>query len=142
MEKSQFLCRKSVSCTPRAAWDHKNRELFVNKSGSGCANLISGGGVTRAITVRRRGVTITRRHGDGGRDVPSTGHVTRDCTSAADDPSVSQSVFTITEEAPTRAFSWLKAATTAFTFKTLLRLEIGFSWIDLKMEELLSHSEP
>ena len=24
-------------------------------------------------------------------------------------------------EAPTRAFSWLKAATTAFTFKTLLR---------------------
>ena len=29
--------------------------------------------------------------------------------------------FTITEKAPTRAFSWLKVATTAFTFKTLLR---------------------
>ena len=29
--------------------------------------------------------------------------------------------FVITEQAPTRAFSWLKAATTAFTFKTLLR---------------------
>ena len=28
---------------------------------------------------------------------------------------------TITEKAPTRAFSYLKAATTAFTFKTLLR---------------------
>ena len=28
---------------------------------------------------------------------------------------------TITEKAPTRTFSWLKAATTAFTFKTLLR---------------------
>ena len=42
-------------------------------------------------------------------------------TSAADDPSVSQSVFTITEKAPTRAFSWLKAPTSAFTFKTLLR---------------------
>ena len=28
---------------------------------------------------------------------------------------------TITEKAPTRAFSWLKAATTAFTFETLLR---------------------
>ena len=28
--------------------------------------------------------------------------------------------FTITEKAPTRAYSWLKAATTAFTFKTLL----------------------
>ena len=28
---------------------------------------------------------------------------------------------TITEKAPSRAFSWLKAATTAFTFKTLLR---------------------
>ena len=37
------------------------------------------------------------------------------------DPSVSQSVFTITERAPTRAFSWLKAPTSAFTFKTLLR---------------------
>ena len=29
--------------------------------------------------------------------------------------------FVITEKAPTRAFSWLKAATTAFSFKTLLR---------------------
>ena len=29
--------------------------------------------------------------------------------------------FVITEKAPTRAFSWLKAATTAFTFMTLLR---------------------
>ena len=39
------------------------------------------------------------------------------------DPSVSKSVFTITdaEKAHTWAFSWLKAATTAFTFKTLLR---------------------
>ena len=27
--------------------------------------------------------------------------------------------FVITEKAPTRAFSWMKAATTAFTFKTL-----------------------
>ena len=27
--------------------------------------------------------------------------------------------FVITEKAPTRAISWLKAATTAFTFKTL-----------------------
>ena len=29
--------------------------------------------------------------------------------------------FVITEKAPTGAFSWLNAATTAFTFKTLLR---------------------
>ena len=29
--------------------------------------------------------------------------------------------FVITEKAPTRAFSWLKAAPTAFTFQTLLR---------------------
>ena len=33
----------------------------------------------------------------------------------------SASRFVTTEKAPTRAFSWLKAATTAFTFKTLLR---------------------
>ena len=31
-------------------------------------------------------------------------------------PSVSQSVFTVTEKAPTRAFSWLKVPITAFTF--------------------------
>ena len=31
------------------------------------------------------------------------------------------SVFTITEMAPTRAFFWLKAPTSAFTLKTLLR---------------------
>ena len=39
-------------------------------------------------------------------------------------PSASKSFirrFVITEKAPSRAFSWLKAATTAFTFKTLLR---------------------
>ena len=36
-------------------------------------------------------------------------------------PSVPQPVFTIAEKAPTRAFSWLKAPTSAFTFKTLLR---------------------
>ena len=40
-----------------------------------------------------------------------------DWTRAANDPSV----FTITEKAPTRDFSWLKAPTGAFTFKTLLR---------------------
>ena len=28
--------------------------------------------------------------------------------------------FTITEKAPTRAFSWLKVPTKSFTFKTLL----------------------
>ena len=36
-------------------------------------------------------------------------------------PSVPKPVFTITEKAPSRAFSWLKAPTSAFTFKTLLR---------------------
>ena len=33
--------------------------------------------------------------------------------------SVPQPVFTITVKAPTRAFSWLKAPASAFTFKTL-----------------------
>ena len=33
-------------------------------------------------------------------------------------PSVPQPVFTITEKAPTRAFSWLRAPTSAFTFQT------------------------
>ena len=42
-------------------------------------------------------------------------------TSAANRSTGSTTGCTITEKAPTRAFSWLKAATTAFTFKTLLR---------------------
>ena len=37
------------------------------------------------------------------------------------DPSVPQPVFRVMEKAPTRAFSWLKVPTIAFTFKTLLR---------------------
>ena len=40
---------------------------------------------------------------------------------ASSAPKSSIRTFVITEKAPTRAFSWLKAATTAFTFKTLLR---------------------
>ena len=34
---------------------------------------------------------------------------------------INQRSCTITEKAPTRAFSWLKAPTNTFTFKTLLR---------------------
>ena len=43
----------------------------------------------------------------------------RSVTNSASKSSVQR--FVITEKAPTGAFSWLKAATTAFTFKTLLR---------------------
>ena len=56
--------------------------------------------------------------GDGG------GELSDKCDVFGNLNSVSKSSirrFVITEKAPTRAFSWLKAATTAFTFKTLLR---------------------
>ena len=55
--------------------------------------------------------------------LPITQDVWRHCSILVPqiDPSVPQPVFTITEKAPTRAFSWLKAPTSAFTFKTLLR---------------------
>ena len=49
-------------------------------------------------------------------------HQVQQCSeavSAADDPLVSQWVFTITEMALTWIFSWLKAPTSTFTFKTL-----------------------
>ena len=57
---------------------------------------------------------------------PCCSHHVWDCTDSClyVDTSASKSSirrFVITEKAPTRAFSWLKAATTAFTFKTLLR---------------------
>ena len=42
-------------------------------------------------------------------------------TSAANRSIGSTTGCAITEKAPTRAFSWLKAPTSAFTFKTLLR---------------------
>ena len=35
--------------------------------------------------------------------------------------------FTITEKAPTRAFSWLKAPTSTFTFKTLSTQKLRIS---------------
>ena len=41
--------------------------------------------------------------------------------------------FVITEKAPTRAFSWLKAATTAFTFKTLLRRALTPRSLNVKL---------
>ena len=44
--------------------------------------------------------------------------------------------FVITEKAPTRAFSWLKAATTAFTFKTLLMKLINYLTINNKYETI------
>ena len=44
---------------------------------------------------------------------------TREVAGSASKSSIRR--FVSTEKAPTRAFSWLKAATTAFTFKTLLR---------------------
>ena len=43
------------------------------------------------------------------------------CISAANRSIGCTTGCTITEKAPTRAFSWLKAPTSAFTFKTLLR---------------------
>ena len=52
---------------------------------------------------------------------PSFGRVLHSWLVLYSAPSVPQPVFTITDKAPTRAFSWLKAPTCAFTFKTLLR---------------------
>ena len=40
--------------------------------------------------------------------------------------SIQRFVIIIMEEAPTRAFSWLKAATTAFTFNVKLGLQCNY----------------
>ena len=58
---------------------------------------------------------------------------------------VSQSVFTITEKAPTRAFSWLKAATTVFTFKTLrhyAKRALTPRLVDVKSYDQVKAGEP
>ena len=43
------------------------------------------------------------------------------CRAANEGYPEAQADFTITGKAPTRAFSWLKVPTSAFTFKTLIR---------------------
>ena len=67
----------------------------------------AGGGEDEAEAVRGLGIR------------PAHGHPHQVGTRASNDPLVSLLVFTIMEKVPSRAFSWLKAATTTFTFKTL-----------------------
>ena len=56
-------------------------------------------------------------------------------TRAADYPLVSQSVSTITEKAPTRAFSWLKAPTSIWLYN------LSFFWVTSHVyPELLSRA--
>ena len=66
------------------------------------------------------------------------------CSSAADDPSVSKSVFTITEKGPNWAVFWLKAPTTALTFKTLLihyaKQKLTPQKVDLKLGQHNYHT--
>ena len=53
---------------------------------------------------------------------------------------------TITEKAPTRAFSWLNAPTSAFTFKTLLRHYAKWALtprsLNMKLVNIVSYSCP
>ena len=72
----------------------------------------------RAVEApRHHALPPHRYHGDGPRVCAHHGaalhHTAAVLNSAVKQSSVSQSVFT------TRAFSWLKAPTSAFTFKTL-----------------------
>ena len=65
-------------------------------------------------------------HGDSvffSAKLAAGGSVESDQSGSVQDSASKRSIrrFVIMEKAPTRAFSWLKAATTAFTFKTLLR---------------------
>ena len=75
-----------------------------------------------APVTESRDQSVTRRHKSRVtvsplQQVPKSGR--HAVTPSASKRSIRRIV--ITEKAPTRAFSWLKAATTAFTFKTLLR---------------------
>ena len=79
---------------------------------------------TRLTTVIIRHTRTTpSNHGDGGRAAPgNTRQPAPLSPRIVQISAVKRSTgSTITEKAPTRAFSWLKAPTSAFTFKTLLR---------------------
>ena len=60
------------------------------------------------------------------------GHTVCLVTSAVKRSISSTTGCTITEKAPTRAFSWLKAPTSAFTFKTLLRTWNNYNYSMIK----------
>ena len=108
-----------------------NRLTCRRNSGGGCVyhdlgNLNLSFLTSKAEYNRRRNLELVcagvRRavRGDLGVEINSRD----DIVVAGDRNSAAKSSirrFVITEKAPTRAFSWLKAATTAFTFKTLLR---------------------
>ena len=78
-----------------------------------------------------RGVPVPGAHTAGGQLHPGRGgegegHGVGELVPAPDVSAIKRSIgsitgCTITEKAPTRAFSSLKAPTSAFTFKTLLR---------------------
>ena len=67
--------------------------------------------------------TVATIAGESSREVEAGAGLTLHCTVRIHTSASKSSIrrFVITEKAPTRAFFWLKAATTAFTFKTLLR---------------------
>ena len=81
--------------------------IYVSSHGTSPCAVSRHGAVCSSSTPHHRSIPLTQHsHEDSALD-----------TRASNDPSV----FTITEKAPTRAFSWLKAPTCTFTFKTLLR---------------------
>ena len=76
--------------------------------GEAVVELVGGGGAVGGVAVVARRQVHVLPHLLAVLARPGGGMM----ISAVDDQSVSQSVFTITEKAPTRAFSWLKAPKT------------------------------
>ena len=72
-----------------------------------------------ADSAAHREQTRQRGHRGAAAAVRGPGNTELSLVSSTSKSSIRR--FVLTEKAPTRAFSWLKAATTAFTFKTLLR---------------------
>ena len=89
-----------------------------------CADLLPC--VYSIMEPQRQQLMVNNRkyQADGGEAEGGHGDVRcwADVNTSAVKPSIGSTTgCTITEKAPTMAFTWLKAATTAFTFKTLLR---------------------
>ena len=101
----------------RDQWPHNSRLKAQIKIADNDAELKTGCFPSNIVCVNAVSELVWARAGDGRRwdDPISAGAV----AGSASKSSIRR--FVITKKAPTRAFSWLKAATTAFTFKTLLR---------------------
>ena len=103
-----------ASPSPQGVW--VRAAALELRGRSGAATLLDPEHPLQLLELPAQPVTVRSLHRG------PAGHLPTSISSSAVKGSIGSTTgCTITEKAPTRAFSWLKAPTSAFTFKILLR---------------------